>query len=603
VRSLLLLVVLMPTVGMIALVALSATTDISARDASLRVQAKADTLTAIVDARIAVVGEQSLSGTLAVVASLGIDPAVLTEQYGVDYRAEVLVARATVDANPTLEAMPEIASYLSRLRHLRGALDAGTATTAEVHTVFTDVTTRLDDAWRDHLSEVDTELATVALLGSIHDRRDAVELTFESLFWGMRRATIVIDILGGQSEPGRAAQLIDAAGRQHAASEDAASLLGPRARAIWERHEANPGTARVEQAFDDIAQGLLSGTTASVLSDPAAFERAFVDGAPWMADLADLVQAASADLREQATSEEQEASTAVRDRVGLGGVLAVLAVTSALLLARGVTRPIGRLEAAAREIHDGRFDIEPIKAGGPRELSDTASAFNEMATTLAAVESHAIALVDDTDAPFLDDQLPGRTGRALQVALDRLRASIRAAEEHRRELHEMATHDGLTGLLNHTAALAMLDRDLASAERAGGRTMALFIDLDGLKSLNDEHGHAVGDEALRRTADALRACTRDADVVARIGGDEFLVAGVARGRVEVEALAERIRATMAVQVLGTPTGRVTLSCSIGMALCSPGVETADALIRRADAAVYVAKRRGRNQAAWDLLVA
>src|SRR3546814_18648043 len=72
----------------------------------------------------------------------------------------------------------------------------------------------------------------------------------------------------------------------------------------------------------------------------------------------------------------------------------------------------------------------------------------------------------------------------------------------------------------------MLDHDLARMERSGGTVMALFVDLDGLKPINDAHGHAAGDDALRLTAEALRAATRSADIVARIGGDEFLVAGV-----------------------------------------------------------------------------
>jgi diguanylate cyclase (GGDEF)-like protein len=175
---------------------------------------------------------------------------------------------------------------------------------------------------------------------------------------------------------------------------------------------------------------------------------------------------------------------------------------------------------------------------------------------------------------------------------------MRGAEQHRRELEEAATHDGLTGLLNRTAALAMIERDLAQAARAGGQVMALFVDLDGLKTINDEHGHAAGDDALQLTAEALRSTTRDGDVTARLGGDEFLVASIVGGHVEVQLLAERIRAAVADQVLFGRHGPVSLHCSIGMAMSDAHVTTVDALIHRADSALYLAKGRGRNQVAW-----
>src|SRR3546814_6265442 len=89
-----------------------------------------------------------------------------------------------------------------------------------------------------------------------------------------------------------------------------------------------------------------------------------------------------------------------------------------------------------------------------------------MAGTLSAVEAHAVALADDPEAPLLSESLPGRTGRALQVALNRLRSSMQVAEQRRRDLEQAATHDALTGLLNRAAAFEMLDHDLARMERS-----------------------------------------------------------------------------------------------------------------------------------------
>src|SRR3546814_3968943 len=100
-----------------------------------------------------------------------------------------------------------------------------------------------------------------------------------------------------------------------------------------------------------------------------------------------------------------------------------------------------------------------------------------MAGTRSAVEAHAGALADHPEAPLLSESLPGRTGRALQVALNRLRSSMQVAEQRRRDLEQAATHDALTGLLNRAAAFEMLDHDLARMERSGGTVMALFVDL------------------------------------------------------------------------------------------------------------------------------
>jgi len=102
---------------------------------------------------------------------------------------------------------------------------------------------------------------------------------------------------------------------------------------------------------------------------------------------------------------------------------------------------------------------------------------------------------------------------------------VRANETKRGELAERATRDSLTGLLNRGAGLEALGLDLASARRSRGELVltVLFIDLDKLKEINDTLGHDGGDDAIRAVADSLRAATRASDVIARFGGDEFIV--------------------------------------------------------------------------------
>jgi two-component system, cell cycle response regulator len=171
---------------------------------------------------------------------------------------------------------------------------------------------------------------------------------------------------------------------------------------------------------------------------------------------------------------------------------------------------------------------------------------------------------------------------------DRLRASLRV------EL-EMAVTDSLTGLHNRRKGLFELDRML-SAGATGAAVM--LIDIDHFKRVNDEHGHVVGDRVLRHVAHRLRAELRPGDLVARIGGEEFLVALPDADRDRALACAERLRACVAGQGFSTggPGRSLSVTLSVGIALAAPdSAETAASLIERADAALYGAKAHGRDQ--------
>ena len=157
-----------------------------------------------------------------------------------------------------------------------------------------------------------------------------------------------------------------------------------------------------------------------------------------------------------------------------------------------------------------------------------------------------------------------------------------------------AMHDPLTGLANRRLFVERLQQVVAAAA-VGGETVALlFIDLDGFKPVNDTHGHAVGDEVLRVTAQRLATCARSADLVARLGGDEFVI--LLRQvdlPVAAEVVAARCIETLAgpVEALGAT---VVFGASIGIALTSRGSSSADALLGLADSAMYEAKGAGRG---------
>jgi diguanylate cyclase (GGDEF)-like protein len=153
------------------------------------------------------------------------------------------------------------------------------------------------------------------------------------------------------------------------------------------------------------------------------------------------------------------------------------------------------------------------------------------------------------------------------------------------ELSRLALHDDLTGLANRRAFLTVGAQLLRIAERAGETVLVVYADLDGMKAINDRDGHAAGDAALRRTAQVLRATFREADLVARIGGDEFCVLLPGRAA-EAKASIDRLRDAVAAEAGGEPA----LSLSLGVAEGSPG-STIEELIGRADAAMYTDKAR------------
>jgi diguanylate cyclase (GGDEF)-like protein len=156
----------------------------------------------------------------------------------------------------------------------------------------------------------------------------------------------------------------------------------------------------------------------------------------------------------------------------------------------------------------------------------------------------------------------------------------------------LADHDSLTGLLNHRAFHEQLAREVAQAARDGEPLAVLVVDADHFKKVNDEHGHLVGDEVLKALAATIVAETRAGDLCARVGGEEFCVALPRATRAEAHEVAERVRLAVAALDVVTP---ITVSIGVGVAHGTTDAPVSTAVLARADAALYEAKRNGRNQ--------
>ncbi|MEW6445018.1 MAG: diguanylate cyclase [Pseudomonadota bacterium] len=174
---------------------------------------------------------------------------------------------------------------------------------------------------------------------------------------------------------------------------------------------------------------------------------------------------------------------------------------------------------------------------------------------------------------------------------------FRDITEHKRlerELIEMATTDGLTGLPNRRHFMEMAGRQQAHMRRMGGRACLLMIDIDHFKEVNDRHGHAAGDEVLRIFADILRANLRQMDIAGRIGGEEFAALLPDTALDEGAEIAERLRVSLEGRCFEVSGVRLRITISVGC-VALDGETLIDEVLASADRALYRAKEEGRNR--------
>jgi two-component system, cell cycle response regulator len=168
--------------------------------------------------------------------------------------------------------------------------------------------------------------------------------------------------------------------------------------------------------------------------------------------------------------------------------------------------------------------------------------------------------------------------------------------EAARQTHALTVRDPLTGVFNRRHLQERLTAETAYATRHGTPLSMLLLDIDHFKRINDDYGHAAGDQALCMLAKLLTKLARREDVLARYGGEEFAL--IARGidREGALALAERARAVIAEQRLATDAGTIQFTVSIGVAQCEDGDgNAAQRMFEAADRALYAAKDAGRNK--------
>jgi diguanylate cyclase (GGDEF)-like protein len=175
--------------------------------------------------------------------------------------------------------------------------------------------------------------------------------------------------------------------------------------------------------------------------------------------------------------------------------------------------------------------------------------------------------------------------------------SLLAEDIHlaRRKITVLSQTDELTGLLNMRAFSILLDKEITTAARYPQPFTLMMIDVDGLKQVNDHFGHAAGTRLLKTVAGSISDCVRTSDVLARYGGDEFIILMPHTRSEAARIAAERIRAAIHKSSFDMNGQRIAASVSIGIASYPEGIDTAADVLEKADVALYRSKQSGRDR--------
>lgn len=268
----------------------------------------------------------------------------------------------------------------------------------------------------------------------------------------------------------------------------------------------------------------------------------------------------------------------------MGSVVLFLGVLIYVAGSRVVLAPIARIRNRMQDIvahPEGELQI--MEVSGCDELADLASIFNKMQTSLYA---HRQQLKERVQ--IADENLT-RLNQELMLRSQELEQMVTLSQQ-------LATTDSLTGLHNRRFLDENLGSIFALAKRHGDPLCLVLLDVDFFKQINDEHGHASGDEVLKQLADLIRLGIRDSDTSARMGGDEFAFVlprtTVQQGVIFANSLLEKTR-THGFELSNGKTLNVTLS--MGVVQLTDDIHSTEALYGAADRALYESKHRGRNR--------
>jgi diguanylate cyclase (GGDEF)-like protein len=272
---------------------------------------------------------------------------------------------------------------------------------------------------------------------------------------------------------------------------------------------------------------------------------------------------------------------------------------------------LGRLPALQSALETGFSALQQQgDAGGDtapptRELAGfDKSAIEQIHRILIETEREELNQLETRETALIHDQtvssaLLGMTGLWTGLALIGLYREtgrlIRAGIDAEQTIRNLSLRDPLTGLANRRFLHENGKHLIAGAKRSRTPMAVLVVDLDDFKAVNDRHGHAAGDEVLVASAERMKRLVREADVIARFGGDEFVIVLEQVDNAEAaREVASRVVESLSQPVALAGGGTARIGASVGVAMCCSEGETLDDLLKKADAALYAAKREGKS---------
>lgn len=202
--------------------------------------------------------------------------------------------------------------------------------------------------------------------------------------------------------------------------------------------------------------------------------------------------------------------------------------------------------------------------------------------------------LQSTRTMALDSQRVSEELQTLQERAHQSEAEVRRLQAELDTLSAMARHDMLTGALNRKGLLEVVEKELSRANRMGANVCLALLDIDDFKRINDEHGHDTGDAALKHLADVARASLRGLDSVARYGGEEFVIVMPDTSIDEADQIITRLQRQLTIEYFMQGEERLLITFSAGVTQLNANEAPGDAL-KRADQAMYMAKRSGKNR--------
>lgn len=258
-----------------------------------------------------------------------------------------------------------------------------------------------------------------------------------------------------------------------------------------------------------------------------------------------------------------------------------------LVLSKQVINPLGYFVKVANKITHGDFNIHTGPQSdrfleSPNEVGVLGRSLSEMAVTI------------QTNDERLEQEVKQRT-QDLNETNQTLLGEIATRRELEEKLREQINIDSLTGVYGRSYFLRLGDLEFKRSRREGTSLFAVMIDIDLFKNINDTYGHPAGDAVLKQFALVCQECLREIDVFGRLGGEEFALVLAGVDEREAFDICDRIRTSLEKTEIVTEEGIIRLTASFGCASIESDDEKIDAILNRADKALYDAKGGGRNQ--------